>query len=170
MYTYLMHSGKGHDDNPPGRGSGRYAFGSGKRPFQREKKKPNLTTEEMQDYIKRRNVERTYKKEVNSKLERTRNVLNEASTTVNRVSNKMREEDNRDNRSWERMDLSNMSDKELRDRINRENLEIQYSRMFNAKDPEVSKGRKIVEDLLDAGGDAIGIAASIATIILLFKR
>lgn len=31
---HLYHSGVGHDDNPPGRGSGRYAYGSGKRPFQ----------------------------------------------------------------------------------------------------------------------------------------
>ena len=27
----LQHSGKGHDDNPPGRGSGRYPWGSGKK-------------------------------------------------------------------------------------------------------------------------------------------
>lgn len=32
----LMHVGKGHDDNPPGRGSGRYPYGSGERPFQSE--------------------------------------------------------------------------------------------------------------------------------------
>lgn len=29
--TTLAHSGKGHDDNPPGRGSGRYPYGSGKK-------------------------------------------------------------------------------------------------------------------------------------------
>lgn len=28
--NYLCHYGKGHDDSPPGRGSGRYAWGSGK--------------------------------------------------------------------------------------------------------------------------------------------
>lgn len=33
---YLEHYGKGHDDNPPGRGSGRYPYGSGERPFQRD--------------------------------------------------------------------------------------------------------------------------------------
>lgn len=33
---YLAHYGKGHDDNPPGRGSGRYPYGSGKRPHQHE--------------------------------------------------------------------------------------------------------------------------------------
>lgn len=32
----LLHVGKGHDDNPPGRGSGRYPYGSGERPFQSE--------------------------------------------------------------------------------------------------------------------------------------
>lgn len=30
----ILHFGKGHDDNPPGRGSGRFAFGTGKRPKQ----------------------------------------------------------------------------------------------------------------------------------------
>lgn len=30
----LKHYGKGHDDNPPGRGSGRYPYGSGERPHQ----------------------------------------------------------------------------------------------------------------------------------------
>ncbi|MBO7453093.1 MAG: hypothetical protein J6U54_22395 [Clostridiales bacterium] len=34
MEDYLMHSGKAHDENPPGRGSGRYPFGSGKRKHQ----------------------------------------------------------------------------------------------------------------------------------------
>lgn len=36
-YNDLLHVGKGHDDNPPGRGSGRYPYGSGKRPYQRGK-------------------------------------------------------------------------------------------------------------------------------------
>lgn len=32
----LIHYGKAHDDSPPGRGSGRYAFGSGNRPHQHD--------------------------------------------------------------------------------------------------------------------------------------
>ena len=31
---YVMHVGKAHDENPPGRGSGRYAYGSGKDAYQ----------------------------------------------------------------------------------------------------------------------------------------
>lgn len=47
----IIHSGVGHDENPPGRGSGRYPYGSGDRPFQdkeavkaakKEKRKENL--------------------------------------------------------------------------------------------------------------------------------
>lgn len=34
---YLMHYGKGHDDNPPGRGSGRYPWGSGEKNFKKLK-------------------------------------------------------------------------------------------------------------------------------------
>ena len=35
MDEFLMHEGVAHDNNPPGRGSGRYPFGSGNRPHQR---------------------------------------------------------------------------------------------------------------------------------------
>lgn len=34
MSDYLMHYGKAHDENPPGRGSGLYPWGSGKNPYQ----------------------------------------------------------------------------------------------------------------------------------------
>lgn len=34
--SFLAHVGKAHDDNPPGRGSGRYAFGSGERILQHQ--------------------------------------------------------------------------------------------------------------------------------------
>lgn len=33
----ILHFGKGHDDNPPGRGSGRYPWGSGKEPGNKRK-------------------------------------------------------------------------------------------------------------------------------------
>ena len=32
----LYHEGRAHDENPPGPGSGRYRWGSGEHPFQRE--------------------------------------------------------------------------------------------------------------------------------------
>lgn len=60
-YRYLAHSGKGHDDNPPGRGSGRYPYGSGKRPFQRggglfgrRKRKKELKRQQQKEEIARK--------------------------------------------------------------------------------------------------------------------
>lgn len=36
MDNYIMHEGVGHLDNPPGRGSGRYSWGSGENPYQHQ--------------------------------------------------------------------------------------------------------------------------------------
>jgi hypothetical protein len=49
----LLHFGKGHDDNPPGRGSGRYAWGSG----DAKKRAKNLAigTERLTNRIERAN-------------------------------------------------------------------------------------------------------------------
>lgn len=171
MQNYLIHKGKGHDDAPPGRGSGRYAFGSGKRPFQRMKKqsKPKPSQEEMQEAIKQYNIEKQYKKatQPQDKLEKTRNLINETSNVMNKASNKLRQDQNQ--KTWSRMELSNMTDQQLRDRINRENLEIQYSKMFNSKSPEVSKGQKYVEKVFSIGGDVLQFTGSALTIALAIK-
>lgn len=171
MEGYLIHKGKGHDDAPPGRGSGRYAFGSGKRPFQRMKKSaaPKPTEEEMTAAIRKYNIERQYKKATQGpdKLEKTRNLINETSNALNRTSNILKQEQNKN--IWERMDLSNMTDQQLRDRINRENLEVQYSKMFNSKSPDVSKGKEYVEKIFDIGGDVLQVTGSALTIALAIK-
>ena len=46
---YLMHYGVGHDENPPGRGSGRYAYGTGENPGQHQ--------ESFRDTVKRLRAE-----------------------------------------------------------------------------------------------------------------
>ena len=49
----ILHFGKGHDDpNKPGRGSGRFAWGSGKRPKQSLQKNAPKTEEEKQQIIR----------------------------------------------------------------------------------------------------------------------
>lgn len=171
MTNYLIHEGKGHDDDPPGRGSGRYAFGSGKRPFQRMKKSaaPKPTEEEMTAAIRKYNIERQYKKATQGpdKLDKAKNLLNETSNALNRTGNKLRQDQNI--KTWERMDLSNMTDQQLRDRINRENLEVQYSKMFNTKTPEVSKGREWVSNAFDIGADVLQVTSSALAIAIAIK-
>lgn len=75
---------------------------------------------------------------------------------------------NKELSSKERLDLSDMSDKELRDRINRENLERQYNNMFN--EPEVSKGQKYVDKILSYGAAVLGITSSSLAIALAIKE
>ena len=36
LHEFIMHEGVAHDEDPPGRGSGCYAFGSGKRPHKHD--------------------------------------------------------------------------------------------------------------------------------------
>ena len=68
----------------------------------------------------------------------------------------------------ERKDLSSMSDKELRDQINRELLERQYNDMFNPA--KVSKGREYVRDILETSGAVLGVASSALGIALAIRQ
>lgn len=67
-----------------------------------------------------------------------------------------------------RMDLSNMTDQELAQAINRENLEVQYNRLFNT--PTVSKGERYVNEILKVSGTALATAGSALSIALAIQQ
>lgn len=70
-----------------------------------------------------------------------------------------------------KLDLSEMTDKELRDRINRELLEQQYNKLFADTSPQqVSKGRAILQDTLDVAGSVLAITGSVLSIALAIKK
>ena len=66
-----------------------------------------------------------------------------------------------------KMDLSHMSDKEMRDAINRAMLEKQYNDIYNPQ--KVSKGRERVGEILEVSGTVLGIAGSALGIALAIK-
>ena len=70
-----------------------------------------------------------------------------------------------------RMDLSKMSDKEMRDQINRELLERQYNQLF-AEVPaaQVSKGREALKTTLEVAGSVLAIGSSALGIALAIKE
>lgn len=72
------------------------------------------------------------------------------------------------NKPKTRMDLSNMTDKELRDQINRELLERQYNDVFNP--PTVSKGREYAGQVLETAGTVLAITSSALGIALAIKE
>lgn len=66
------------------------------------------------------------------------------------------------------IDLSEMSDKELRDQINRAFLEKQYNDLFNP--PQVSKGRQFANDLLESAGTILGVTGSALGVALAIRE
>ena len=64
-------------------------------------------------------------------------------------------------------DLSKMSDQELRDRVNRMNLERQYSSLA-AEDK--LRGQAYVRDTLDVAGNVLAITSSALTIAIAIKK
>ena len=71
----------------------------------------------------------------------------------------------------ERMDLSNMTDQELRARINRELTERQYNDLFGkTKEPTISKGRKYLRNTLEVAGSVLTVASSSLGIALAIKE
>ena len=95
--------------------------------------------------------------------------LNQTSKTLHKIGNRLGEADRRERESKRpRLDLSSMTDQQLRDRINRENLERQYNQMFNKDDPKVKSGKQKAAEILGVAGDvgavagtAVGIAYTI---------
>lgn len=67
-----------------------------------------------------------------------------------------------------KMDLSKMTDQEMREQINRAMLEKQYDDMFNPK--KVYSGREAVGDTLEIAGSVLAITSSALSIALAIKE
>lgn len=87
------------------------------------------------------------------------NIVKEAKNINNSVSN-IRSNTKKKN-------LSTMSDQELRDRVNRLNLEQQYTQLSRNK---VSKGQQYVRNTLEVAGSTLAIAGSIVGIAAGIKQ
>lgn len=70
-----------------------------------------------------------------------------------------------------KMDLSNMTEKEMREQINRELLERQYNNLF-AEDvhPKVTKGKQYALKTLEIAGGAAAVTASSLSIALAIRE
>nr|DAK73482.1 MAG TPA: HP phosphatase domain protein [Caudoviricetes sp.] len=101
-----------------------------------------------------------------SKLEKAKEITDISNQTVNQLSNINRRYQTPVH--YKKMDLSKMSDHEMRERINRELLEKQYTQMFGEK--EVNKGERYVQAILDAGSGALAVTSSSLAIALAIKQ
>ena len=101
-----------------------------------------------------------------SKLEKAKEITDISNQTVNQLSNINRRYQT--SVHYKKMDLSKMSDHEMREQINRELLEKQYTQMFGEK--EVNKGEQYVQAILDAGSAALAVTSSSLAIALAIKQ
>lgn len=134
----------------------------------------SMSDDELTSNIRRLALEKQYNtlsKEAAkpSKLEKTKKVVDAGSTLTNQLKNLNRESIN-STRTKEKLDLSKMSDKELRDRINRTNLERQYNDLFGKDEVYISKGREHLTKILEVGGGVLTVGSSALAIALAIKE
>ena len=108
------------------------------------------------------------KRWVKEDTSRAKNVVDSSNSMVRELKNV--ERNSRPSPKKEKMDLSNMTDQQLRDRINRANLEKQYNEMFSPNTATVSKGRQYVSGILDTAGTVLTIGSSALAIALAIKE
>lgn len=108
------------------------------------------------------------KRWVKEDTSRAKGIVDSSSSMVRELKNV--ERNTRPSPKKEKMDLSNMTDQQLRDRINRANLEKQYTEMFGQNTSNVSKGRQHVSNILDTAGTVLTIGSSALAIALAIKE
>lgn len=130
----------------------------------------SMNDDELMSKVRRLNLEEQYKKMSKqaakpSKMEKTKKVVDATSSLVNEAKKISKEASS----TKEKMNLSKMTDQQLRDRINRTNLEKQYNDMF-APPATVSKGKKYASDILEVAGTTLAIGSSALGIALAIKE
>lgn len=103
---------------------------------------------------------------VKDDLSRSRKLVDETTTMTNKLKNA--NDTAIKNRPKNKMDLSSMSDKELRDQINRAMLERQYNDMFAPQ--TTSRGREYASKTLETAGTVLAIGSSALGIALAIKE
>ena len=109
------------------------------------------------------------KRWVREDLTRAENVTQKMSGIVNKASEL--ERSTAPKATKQRMDLSHMTDAELRQAITREQLEQQYNNLFaKTEAPAISKGREYTREALGIGGALLSVAGSALGIALAIKE
>ena len=114
---------------------------------------------------KRQDLEVDASRYVKEDMERTKGLVDSSknlSNELKRVNDKSIK-----NTPKTRLDLSDMTDQELRNQINRELLERQYNDVFNP--PQVSKGKEYASRMLETTGDVLAITGSALAVALSIK-
>lgn len=181
MIYYIKTSNELYHYGMPRR-SGRYPYGSGERPYQGDndtvkRRASDMKTEDLRAYNTRRKEEDKYhqyqvkdrERELGLNKWRTASdISRKASDTANSMSRQFDEiyrEEHR--RQKANVDLSNMSDEELRRIVNRMDLERRYKDLMPV---EISDGERKTQAAMNTIGSTLATAASVLGIVVGIKE
>lgn len=130
----------------------------------------DMSDEELTNSIRRKTLESTYSKfnKKTSKIETTKKMVDASSNIVNQVQRINKENINKQPKK--KINLDNMTDQQMRDKINRYNLEKQYNDLFGEEKVTVSKGREYTTKILEATGNVLAVGGSALAIALAIKE
>ena len=114
----------------------------------------------------KRNYNPSANKWVREDLSRSRKIADEGSGMANKLKTAV--DNSSKNKPKAKMDLSKMSDQQMRNQINRELLERQYNDMFAPR--KQSKGREYAKKTLETAGTVLTVGSSALGIALAIKE
>lgn len=188
--VFLIHEGNKNSGRYP-RGSGERPYQHGGGPFRRRKDKPfknkyvnadgSLTRrgEERFELEKKRNAQKKKENRVKDvedlkdpkrwereDVERVKDISDAGKSIVRDVA----ELERATRPKAKRLDLSNMTDADLRQRINRMQMEDTYSRLVHERSEDISKGRKYLTKVLEIAGPTLAVTSSALAIAVSIKK
>ena len=107
---------------------------------------------------------------VKEDLERTGDIVNSTANLVKSTNSLITSSKSGNKPQKKQLDLSNMTDQELREAINRKNLERQYNDLFAPEEQsKVSKGMDYVSNILMTTGNVLAVAGSAVSLAIAIK-
>lgn len=139
---------------------------AGKKRYDRDITENNARKKENRIQINGPDVNRWVREDIS----RAKRSVDSASGLVNKARSLNQDSMNK-RKKKESLDLSSMTDKELRDRINRADLEKRYNDLFaGEQSTAVSRGQRRVDDILRVGGNVLAVGSSALGIALAIKE
>ena len=171
MYNnYLRHGGPGSGRYPKGSGKNPRAGRSGSHTYKRYAS--DVSDDEKSKTVKEAALDRAYRNVVGNKSDKLGKVKNAVDQAERMVDNARRTnaEQMRKSVRKEKLDLSQMTDQQMREKINRELLERQYTSLFAKDVSTVTKGQKAVDKALSVGGTVLAAGSTALSIALMIKE
>jgi 1,4-alpha-glucan branching enzyme len=114
----------------------------------------------------RTDLESDAKRYAKEDIERTKRLVDSGRNLSNDLKRSV--DTSSKHRNVQKMDLSNMTDQELRNQINRAMLERQYNDMFNPQNE--SRGREYASRTLETAGNVLAVTNSALGVALAIKE